>query len=237
MSHYIGSSGVEHGANRVVSGHTQQHNRYVVCAASKEGTRPPSPCAALRRPWTKTRCWRMSRVTQRPPPLSLSPLPRNQFALLIVRTFLTPILACFLVYLLSREILHPNTELYDHLVMLVWWLFFSGSCYWRYVTYLLGWMAAAVLPTSPMENWNKASLKPTDWVIINPCCLKLICQYSWFSCVQFVVVMIWFYPKSLLLTALRVRALTLWLLWQYSMGHNRVHQNRLILVLVGILMI
>ena len=33
----------------------------------------------------------------------------------------------------------------------------------------LGWKVGVVLPTSPVENQNQASLKPTERAIIKPC--------------------------------------------------------------------
>ena len=40
----------------------------------------------------------------------------------------------------------------------------------------VGWMAAAVLPTCQTENWNPASLKPTQRVIVKPCAWRLMQQ-------------------------------------------------------------
>ena len=46
------------------------------------------------------------------------------------------------------------------------------SAYRRLKDATLGWKAAVLLPTSPMENRNQASLEPTERVIVKSCSAK-----------------------------------------------------------------
>ena len=67
----------------------------------------------------------------------------------------------------QHDQLHESTELYDHSFMS-----FGGSFYWKLLpkyTTCLGWTAAVVLPNSPTENQNRASLIPSERVIIKLC--------------------------------------------------------------------
>ena len=54
------------------------------------------------------------------------------------------------------------------------------SYYWKLLpeyTTCLGWMTALVPPTSPKENRNQESLKPTEQVIVKPCTFLILLKY------------------------------------------------------------